>query len=171
MSPTASPVFTALEDHGGCPDPYAAGTKYQANQKVSVPINDADSVVYECSGDIHKSRYCNHFEPGNEWRLGWTLIAHCDGTLAPTSAPNFERLEEMEGGCPSKYDASVEYESGDQVTVFVGGSVSDQAVVFECKQWPFGAYCRAGKDFGPDTENGSMGWEMKVIRLVNWLFF
>lgn len=161
QSPTTSPVFIALEDHGGCPGQYVAGTDYQANQKVSVPINDNDSFVYECSGDVHESRYCNIFHPDNAWHLGWTLIARCDGTMAPTTAPNFERLQEIIGDdCPGEYNAATEYEPGDKVSIFADDE-SDQVVVFECKQWPFGAYCNAGITFGPGSDYGSMGWEMK----------
>jgi hypothetical protein len=159
ISPTASPVFVALADNNGCPNAYDSTADYEANDKVSVVITADHSVVYQCSGDVHQARYCSQYEPGNDYNLGWTLVGYCDGTIAPTSSPNFSSLTEIGDGCPNAYNVATTYEEGDQVSVFVAGS--DSAVVYECKAWPNSGYCNAGPNYAPDSDNASMGWTLK----------
>jgi hypothetical protein len=72
ISPTASPVFISLTDHNGCPNAYDASTAYEASDKVAVEITGSHSVVYQCSSDVHQSKYCGQYEPGNDYKLGWT---------------------------------------------------------------------------------------------------
>ena len=135
MAPTSSPVFVSLSDHEGCPPEYNSGDDYEANDKVSVFIKEDTCVVYQCSSDVHQSRYCSLYEPGNEPDLGWILIAYGQGTLSPTTSPNFSSLREVGDGCPPVYSVQITYEAGDEVSVFLD---SDQAVVYECKEWPNG---------------------------------
>eukprot|EP00804_Cyclotella_cryptica_P020912 CCRYP_009250-RA/>CCRYP_009250-RA protein AED:0.06 eAED:0.04 QI:0/0/0/0.75/0.66/0.5/4/0/652 len=158
--PTTSPSWVKLVDHNGCPEEYSSGTHYESNDKVAVRVNDIESVVYKCSGDIHLSRYCSQLPPGNAYDLGWTLIAHCTGTMSPTSSPNFSQLREIGDGCPRKYNPSTTYEAGDQASVSVSNA-AHHSVVYECKSWPDGAFCNAGSYFAPDSVNVNMGWTLK----------
>ncbi|KAL3777461.1 hypothetical protein ACHAWO_010212 [Cyclotella atomus] len=103
ISPTTAPAFSALKDHNGCPDAYDKSSKYEANDKVSIEVTDTHSVVWQCSGDVHRSQYCSQFEPGHDFKLAWKSIGYCDGTMSPTSSPNLSKLKEVGDGCP-KYD-------------------------------------------------------------------
>ncbi|KAL3775833.1 hypothetical protein HJC23_006824 [Cyclotella cryptica] len=156
--PTTSPSWVKLVYHHGCPEEYSSGTHYVSNDKVAVRVNDVESVVYKCSGDIHLSRYCSQHPPGNAYDLGWTLIARCAGTMSPTSSPNFMQLREIGDGCPRKYNPSTTYEAGDQVSV---SNAARRSVVYECKSWPDGAFCNAGSYFAPDSVNVNMGWTLQ----------
>lgn len=149
-----------MPDNDGCPEEYDSSHEYEASDKVSVPVNADESVVYQCSSDVHLSRYCNQYEPGNEYKLGWTLVAHCDGTISPTASPNFVKLTEVGDGCPKEYDVNTEYETGDKVTVPVSDDPS-RSVVYSCKAWPNGAYCNAGINFSPESVNVNMGWKLE----------
>jgi hypothetical protein len=160
IAPTTAPAFSALADHNGCPNAFDAAATYEASDKVAVAVDDTYSVVYQCSSDVHQSRYCSQYEPGNDYKLGWSLIGYCEGTIAPTTAPAFSSLAEIGDGCPKPYSISTTYEAGDQVAVFVSLS-TNQAVIYECKAWPNGAYCNAGENFAPDSDNANMGWTLK----------
>ena len=92
-------------------------------------------MVYQCSRDVHQSRFCSLYEPGSGPNDGWVLIAHGSGTLSPTASPVFSRLAEVGDGCPPVYSVLSEYVAGDQVSVILN---TDQAVVYECKEWPNG---------------------------------
>jgi hypothetical protein len=93
ISPTSAPAFSALTDHNGCPNAYDASTAYEASDKVAIESTTTHSVVYQCSGDVHQSRYCAQYEPGNDYKLGWKSIGYCDGTISPTLSPDFASLE------------------------------------------------------------------------------
>ena len=160
IAPSSSPVFSSLPDHNGCPSEYDSTADYGASDKVSVPITTDHSVVYECDSDFHNSKWCNQYEPGNDWAMGWKLIGYCEGTIAPTSSPNFSSLNEVGDGCPKPYNVATTYEAGDQVSVFFSND-SSNAIIFECKTWPNGAYCNAGSEFSPESDNANMGWNLK----------
>lgn len=162
MNPTLSPVFQVLTNHEGCPKTFDSSfSHYEANDKVSVPVTDAVSVVYKCSSDLHESRWCNQFEPGSSYNLGWELVGYCDGTLSPTSSPAFNFLDEISGGCPRPYSSASLYQPGDQVSLWVEGATIDRAVVWECKQYPHSPYCNSGIHFSPGSENSHLGWKRK----------
>ena len=162
IAPTGSPVFTALSDHSGCPSEYVSGgSNYEAGDKVSVPLSSTHSIVYQCSTDVHEAQWCNQYEPGNEHKLGWKVIAYCDGTIAPTGSPAFTSLTQVGSGCPNGYNSATTYEAGDVVSLVVSGSPNDRVVVYECKSWPSGAYCNAGPDYAPDSANVNYGWTLK----------
>jgi hypothetical protein len=149
-----------LPDHNGCPEAFKNGIKYKANNKVSIPMDGTMSIVYLCNPDVHKSRYCEQFKPGNEYELGWVLVACCDGTIAPTTSPNFERLNMVDdNGCPREFSASTTYKPGDEVSIFL--SDNHRAIVFACKRWPESAYCNSGISFAPGSENANLGWTVK----------
>ena len=133
---------------------------YESSDKVSVPITADHSVVYQCDNDVHNSKWCNLYEPGNDWALGWKLFGYCEGTIAPTSSPNFSSLDEIGEGCPKSYDIMKIYEGGDQVSVFVSND-SSHAIIYECKSWPMGAYCNAGPSYSPESDNVNLGWTLK----------
>jgi hypothetical protein len=132
ISPTTAPAFSSLKDHNGCPDSYDKSRKYEANDKVASEVANAQSLVWQCSEDVHRSQYCSQFEPGHEYKLAWNLIGYCDGTMSPTSSPNFSNLKEVGDGCPMAYDAATDYEEGDAVSLFVSNN-PDRAVVYTCK--------------------------------------
>jgi hypothetical protein len=100
--------------------------------------------------------FSNLYEPGHEeyneqgWTpvTGWTLIAHCeaDSSMSPTASPNFSSLSLFEGGCPPTYDESsaLGYEADDIVSI--------ESIVFKCKPWPYGAYCKLASDFSPNMK-------------------
>ena len=152
----------ALTDHQGCPEEYSSGNIYEADSKVSLLAADgANFLVYQCTNDVHKSRFCTQFAPDHWSQLGWIKVGFCDGsTIAPTTSPNFNRLIEIEGGCPEQFSTAIEYKAGDQVSVFVDKS-SEQALVYECKEYPYSGYCSAGHEvFAPYSVNGDMGWNL-----------
>jgi len=135
--------------------------KYEAKDKVSTIIDGSlFSLVWQCFSDEHLSRFCQQFAPGDESKLGWTLIGHCDGTMAPTTAPNFAELTELEGGCPEEYETDLHYESGDVVSYSMA---LDRTVVYQCKEWPNDAYCNAGSLYAPGNTHSSLAWE-----LIGW---
>ncbi|KAL7505052.1 hypothetical protein ACHAXN_002580 [Cyclotella atomus] len=132
ISPTTSPAFSALKDHNGCPDAYVKSRKYDANDKVASEVSNTQSLVWQCSGDVHRSQYCSQFEPDHDYKLAWNLIGYWDGTMSPTSSPNFSTLKEVGDGCPKAYNAATIYEEGDAVSLFVSDT-PDRAVVYTCK--------------------------------------
>eukprot|EP00804_Cyclotella_cryptica_P027202 CCRYP_017186-RA/>CCRYP_017186-RA protein AED:0.06 eAED:0.06 QI:222/0.5/0.33/1/0.5/0.33/3/309/676 len=160
ISPTKAPSFVSLTDNNGCPKVYSATATYEANDKVSTDLDGTNSLVWKCSSDIHLSRYCSQYEPGNPAKLGWSLVGHCDGTIAPSKAPTFSKLTDITGGCPRVYSKTTKYEEGDLVSVVVSADPA-RAVVYECKGWPQGAYCNAGENFSPESANAAMGWTLK----------
>ena len=117
--------------------------------------------MYQCSTDVHESRFCNQYAPNHWSQIGWAKVGFCDGsTITPTSSPNFNHLTEIEGGCPEQFSTAIEYKAGDQVSVFADTS-SDQALVYICKDYPYSAYCRVHLEiFAPYSENGDMGWNL-----------
>ena len=127
---------------------------------MSTDLDGTNSLVCKCSSDVHLSRYCSQFEPGNPAKLGWTLIAHCDGTIPPSKAPTFVKLANTTGGCPRVYNKNTRYDEGDLVSVIVSNN-PPRAVVYECKGWPQEAYCNAGDNFSPESANAAMGWDLK----------
>ena len=151
-----------MTDHQGCPEEYFSTNIYGANSKVAVLAEDGTNfLVYQCSGDIHKSQFCNQFAPNHLSQLGWIKVGFCDGsTIAPTSSPNFSRLTEIDGGCPKQFSTTIDYKAGDQVSVFVDTS-AEQALVYACKEHPYSAYCRVRLGvFAPNSENGDFGWKL-----------
>jgi predicted nucleotidyltransferase len=70
------------------------------------------------------------------------MIGYCDGTMTPSSSPNFSSLEKVADGCPKAYNAATIYDEGDAVSVFVS-STPDRVVVYTCKAWPNKAFYNA----------------------------
>ena len=153
----------ALTDHQGCPEEYSSSNIYEADSKVALLAADgANFLVYQCTKDVHKSQFCTQFAPDHWSQLGWIKIGLCGGsTIAPTTSPNFNRLTEIEGGYPEQFStANIEYKAGDQVSVFVDKN-SEQALVYECKEYPYSGYCSAGYElFAPYSVYGDMGWNL-----------
>jgi hypothetical protein len=162
LAPTGSPSFDPLNEQAGCPEAFDEDAEYEAGDKVSVDLDGTTSLVWQCSSDVHQARYCNQQVPGNEYKLGWNLLGHCEGTIAPTTSPIFDALTEVGNGCPDVYDPTTDYESGDLVSVALSDDASgNRGVVYQCKSWPEGAYCNAGVNFAPGTDNSAMGWSLK----------
>jgi hypothetical protein len=162
IAPTGSPSFNPLNEQAGCPEAFDEDAEYEGGDKVSVDLDGTISLVWQCSSDVHQARYCNQQVPGNEFKLGWNLLGHCEGTIAPTASPDFVALTEVGNGCPDVYDPTTDYESGDLVSVALSDDASgNRGVVYQCKSWPDGAYCNAGVNFAPGTDNSAMGWSLK----------
>ncbi|KAL3783743.1 hypothetical protein HJC23_004862 [Cyclotella cryptica] len=159
IAPTSSPNFVSLPDAGGCPMDYSSDEKYEAGDKVSVQGNGAGKIVYECPSDVHVSRYCSEYEPGHWSKLGWKVVGHCDGTIAPSTSPIFQQLNEVGNGCPEEYNTATSYEAGDHVS-FLLSEKPRKVAVYECKTWPYTPYCNAGKMFGPGSDNSNLGWAL-----------
>eukprot|EP00956_Cyclotella_meneghiniana_P027968 scaffold64115_cov42-Cyclotella_meneghiniana.AAC.1 len=155
IRPTTAPAYSSLADHNGCPVEFDASATYEAGDKVELY-----GLAYECRS-WPNSGWCSQdgYEPdGPNYKEAWIVLGFCEGTMAPTTSPNFSSLAEIGDGCPKEYDSSTVYESGDQVSVSVNDAKS---VVYECKSWPNGAYCNSGDNFAPGTDNGNLGWTKK----------
>ena len=134
-----------MADAQGCPLEFDTNVTYEVGDKVRV-----NRVVFEC-----KSVHCSQigFEPVSSYSdLAWTVLGFCDGTIAPTTSPNFSILTEVGDGCPNPYEASYAYEAGD--------IVSRDSLVYECTS-SGSEYCNAGSNFAPGTDNGKLGWTRK----------
>lgn len=135
-----------MADAQGCPLEFDTNVTYEVGDKVRV-----NRVVFEC-----KSVHCSQigFEPVSSYSdLAWTVLGFCDGTIAPTTSPNFSILTEVGDGCPNSYDASSAYEAGDLVSLF-------DSIVYECKS-SGSEYCNAGSNFAPGSDNANLGWDVK----------
>jgi len=93
VGPTSSPSFDKLNEVvGGCPDLYSKTyTDYEAGDLVSYQTSATPSrtLLYECRS-FPNSGYCNQagFEPTTQYsNMAWTLKGYCDGSMAPTPAP------------------------------------------------------------------------------------
>jgi hypothetical protein len=65
--------------------------------------------------------------------------------MSPTASPNYSSLSFIDGGCPPSYDESaLDYGADDVVSI--------KSIVYKCKPWPYGAYCKLGSDFAPNKE-------------------
>jgi len=156
ISPTKAPVFTALDDAGGCPGEFKEGGEYEEGDKVS-----KDGLVYECKA-WPSGQHCSQigYEPGMSvgegsnaveyWKEAWAITGYCSGTLTPTAAPSFVTLGDL-GGCPEEWSPKMPpegYEEGDRV--------SSMGMVYSCKAWPMSAHCgQAG--YEPNVDPASPG--------------
>jgi hypothetical protein len=78
ISPSKSPSFKTITSAGGCPDVYSDAAKYEAGDKVTLQVNAATALVYECKS-YPDSGYCSQYEPGHWSKLGWSLKGYCNG--------------------------------------------------------------------------------------------
>jgi len=141
IPPTKAP--SGAGGNPGCPKAWVSGTAYEALDQVQV-----DGMIYECD-EIYYG-HCPYREPGTvPGDESWTKKGKCEGTLAPTTAPSVP-LDAP--GCPAAFSASATYEGGDSVEV--GG------VVYECKAWPYSAFCSL-TNFEPGSDNSDLGWIKK----------
>jgi len=161
MAPTSSPVYTALADAGGCPGAYVSSTSYEQGDRVSKM-----GLVYECK-EWPLGAHCSQqgYEPGTSvgtgsqvtefWKSAWTVIGHCKGSIAPTTAPQFNSATSV-GGCPNEWVAGETYEEADRVSVTVS-TLPIRQVVYQCKAWPFSGFC---SQFEPTAFGGDQGWAL-----------
>ena len=102
------------------------------------------------------------FEPGTgeNWAIAWTLEGTCSGTIAPTSSPSYESLEDV-GGCPPAFSEDTEeFASGEEVSVCSDPGV---CLVYKCKNASpdVGEYCDM-LTFEPGTgENWAIAWTLE----------
>eukprot|EP00578_Thalassiosira_sp_NH16_P012582 CAMPEP_0181104086 /NCGR_PEP_ID=MMETSP1071-20121207/15229_1 /TAXON_ID=35127 /ORGANISM="Thalassiosira sp., Strain NH16" /LENGTH=546 /DNA_ID=CAMNT_0023187239 /DNA_START=243 /DNA_END=1879 /DNA_ORIENTATION=+ len=128
-APTPSPnmVNSALIKWPGCPPEWKLSlssdpsTEYEAGDAISL-----NGLVYTCkqwpySGHCGQTGYMPKEDPATPgaWKIAWTLVGYCFGTMAPTMAPQFDELSIFGGGCPDKWDANKSYEEDDLVSVVV----------------------------------------------------
>merc|ERR1711935_5502 len=157
----SSPVYTTLTDAGGCPGAYVSSTKYEKGDRVS-----KTGLVYQCK-DWPMGAHCSQqgYEPGTSvgsgskmtsfWKSAWTVIGHCKGSIAPTTAPQFNSATSV-GGCPNKWVAGETYEEADRISVTVS-TLPIRQVVYQCKAWPFSGFC---SQFEPTAFGGDQGWAL-----------
>ena len=93
IGPTASPSFDKLAVAGPCPEEWNKNyDEYEAGDLVSYTVSTAPErkLLFECKAWPNVG-YCNQgssFEPTTTYgNMAWILKGHCDGTIAPTSAP------------------------------------------------------------------------------------
>ena len=63
-------------------------------------------------------------------------MGYCEGTITPTTSPDYVSLTDL-GGCPEDWSTksdSDRYEEGDRV--------ASQGLVYQCKAWPMSGHCR-----------------------------
>jgi len=135
----------------GCPFFFSSGTDYSAEDVVTVPGNAGSApvlLVYQCKASPTDA-FCSQggFEPGTSihWEQAWNFLGSCDGTLAPTSSPDFTSIADV-GGCPALYSSGADYEEGDRV--------SKDGLVYQCKAHPQSGFCPVAA-YEPGTSIGS----------------
>jgi hypothetical protein len=136
ISPTSSPNYN-LVTFGGCPSEYSTSVHYKAGDLVS-----SNGVVFRCRPFPYSS-WCSHdgYAPHtgsdatrNAGSAAWETLGVCDGTMSPTSAPNFDTLADL-SGCPMEWveGGGEDFVGGEKVTLSVGGG---RGVVYQCaEQW------------------------------------
>lgn len=134
LTPTTSPNPPSAWASGGCPGAYVAGSSYSPGDVASVDMGSY-FMVYECN-DAPLNEFCGQqgYEPGASanFEIAWTALGSCEGTITPTTAPQFDPSN-FAGGCPGEYAAGTSYEEGDRV--------SSGSFVFECMAYPASAHC------------------------------
>ena len=158
---TQAPTPTAMWSGEGCPKAWVSNGSYKEGE-----LAEVDGVVYQCSTS-HASVWCGNmnYKPGDSlyWEESWTVLGSCDGTIAPTTSPNYQSLAHY-GGCPDEFVSGTAYEADDKVTV---GSI-----VYQCRSWPSSAWCSM---YEPGSANSKEAWtivgycegEMDIYSLIS----
>ena len=152
-APTPKPTHAAWAGTG-CPKAWVSGGSYEGGELVEV-----DGVVYQCSTaqavntlSVEANTWCGstNYKPGDSlyWEQAWTVLGSCDGTIAPTTSPNYQYLADH-GGCPNDYASGTICEEGDKVTV---GSI-----VYQCRPWPNSGWCKMDQ-YEPGGVNSNEAW-------------
>ena len=162
MAPTASPVYTTLTSLGGCPSDFAAGTAYEAGDRVAV-----NKIVYACKAWPY-NQFCSksEYKPDptaatglDYWTQAWEVKGYCTGTIAPAAATLSPTTAQFGGGCPVEWAVGniTKYKENDRVTV-TKTTTPLVKVVYKCKAWPYSGYCG---QFSPlHASGGSLGWTL-----------
>ena len=147
-APTPKPTHAAWSG-AGCPKAWVSGSWYEGGE-----LAEVDGVVYQCSIDQSVNLWCgsSDYKPGDSlyWEQAWTLLGSCEGTIAPTSSPNYQSLDDH-GGCPDEFASGTTYEEGDKVSV---GSI-----VYQCRPWPNSAWCSMSQ-YEPGGVNSNEAWNI-----------
>ena len=149
LSPTAK--------QAGCPSAWVSGTVYTAGAMVSTGGKSFQCNAYPMSLFCGQTGYEPNTEKfGGAYKLAWTTIGTCVGTLAPTTAsPSVTPVYTVGGACPAAYAAGATYSAGSKVTTVTAGGKN----VYQCKAFPYSGYCgQAG--YEPNGTYGSMGWTL-----------
>ena len=145
-APTPKPTHAAWSG-AGCPKAWVNGGSYDGGD-----VAEVDGVVYQCSTAHAVNLWCgkSNYKPGDSlhWEQAWTLLGSCDGTIAPTTSPNYQYLADH-GGCPNEYAPGTMYEGGDKVTM---GSI-----VYQCRPWPNSGWCSMNQ-YEPGGVNSNDAW-------------
>jgi ribosomal protein L21E len=119
-------------------------------------------LVFACkawpySGHCGQAGYEPNVNPATPeaWRDAWTIKGYCNGSIGPTSSPNYDPAKSI-GACPEVWSSGIhtKYEEGDMVSVTVS-TVPLRKVAFKCKAWPYSGHCA---QFAPDAFGGDQGW-------------
>ena len=87
-----SPSWDLAGQIDGCPGVWTKGTaSYESGDRVS-----KNGIVFECGGSPHCSS--EGYEPDvdsatEHWKMVWTVIGSCTGTISPTGAPTFNQAD------------------------------------------------------------------------------
>jgi len=156
ITPTTAPAFVSLPDMGGCPENWSPQS-YGEGDRVS-----SMNLVLECNswplslhcGQIGYEPHTDLATPG-AWKIAWTVLGFCEGTIEPTGAPNFDPTNNV-GPCPEEWVAgsTTKYEEGDIVSVITSTNPIRKAA-FKCREWPLSRFCG---QFSPANFGGNLGW-------------
>ena len=154
LTPTSSPS-SSLPNQGGCPVPYTKGSSYTAGDKVSKEgmsfVCNAYPMSLFCGQDGYVPLTTSH---GGAYKLAWTTLGPCAGTIAPaTSSPTTAAIGAL-GGCPPAYVAGGSYSGGTQVSKATSSGATKR---YECKQGAESGYCNQ-VGFEPGSTYSFMGW-------------
>jgi hypothetical protein len=144
QSPTYS-IWTGK----GCPDAWISGRSYEGGELV-----ESNGIVYQCSTLEFVNEWCgeSNYEPGvaQYWGRAWTLIGSCEGTISPSSSPNYVSLADA-GGCPDEYVGGMKYEADDVVEM--------NSRVYKCNPWPESIWC-GETSYEPGGPNSAIVWNL-----------
>jgi len=137
--------YVPLTGTDGCPAEWESGRAYQIGDVVS-----ENETVYACKDN----GWCKLTGPDlfGAGALYWEATAACEGTVSPTAAPTFDTPN---AGCPDEYDSSVAYGPGDKIAVV---RKDGQIVVYQCKSWPDGEFCKQ-EIYSPESTSLACGGE------------
>jgi len=187
IAPTGAPVFTSLAQWsgGGCPEQYVPdNADYQAGDYVSVSKNADNTlgVVWRCK-KAETWPWCQlkGYAPGTQYGgKAWEKMGHCDGTMAPTTAPVALVTTLLAGRCEFKYKlpsgsnggTNGEYvvlqagswASGKPTITTVAGGISltlNEAGTLvrygndarKCNAYPYNGYCQSYSPFEEDSSS------------------
>ena len=162
---TNAPIPSNPSQDRGCPEEWSFGNHqtYKENDQVSVTVATTPvkvQAIFKCKPWPYSS-FCSMLSPIDTagGQMGWTYGGDCAGTYTPTSAPTFDPLSILSGGCPDEFNlssSSSKYKAGSKVSLTVT-TTPLQKVVYQCREWPNSVYCNK-ITFAPGEEYDYLAW-------------